>query len=105
LTVMFGWIDLKAAMASCWNVSWNVDPLPLRVPLSLAPPDDEDEDALPLEPAGGELLLDEEHAPRVSARATTETPAAVTCCLYRSCISQYSFFRPQWRSLERPVCL
>src|SRR6185437_16777689 len=91
---MFGWIDLKAAMASCWKVSWNVDPLPLRVPLSLAPPD-EDEDALPLEPAGGELLLDEEHAPRVSASATTETPAAVTCCLYRSCISQYSFFRPQ----------
>jgi hypothetical protein len=101
---MFGWTDLKAAMASCWKVSWNVDPLPLRVPLSLAPPD-EDEDALPLEPAGGELLLDEEHAPSVSASATTETPAAVTCCLYRSCISQYSFFRPQWRSLERPVCL
>ena len=44
---------------------------------------------------GGELLLDEEHAPRVSASATTETPAAVTCCLYRSCIFLYSFFRPQ----------
>jgi hypothetical protein len=93
---MFGWIDLNAAMASCWKVSWNVDPLPLRVPLSLAPPDDEDEDdAPPLEPPAAELLLDEEHAPRVSASATTETPAAVTCCLYRSCIFLYSFFRPQ----------
>src|SRR6185437_13184553 len=90
---MFGWIDLKAAMASCWKVSWNVDPLALRVPLRLAEPPDEE--LLLLEPLGGELLLDEEHAPRVSASATTETPAAVTCCLYRSCISQYSFFRPQ----------
>src|SRR6267154_4899583 len=91
---MFGWIDLKAAMASCWKVSWNVDPLPLSVPLRLAePPDEEEEEDEP--PLGGELLLDEEHAPRVSASATTEIPAAVTCCLYRSCISQYSFFRPQ----------
>jgi hypothetical protein len=100
---MFGWTDLKAAMASCWKVSWNVDPLPLRVPLRLEPPDDED--ALPLEPAGGELLPDEEHAPRVSASATTETPAAVTCCLYRSCIFSTPFSGRNERSLERPVCL
>jgi hypothetical protein len=92
---MFGWIDLKAAMASCWKVSWNVDPLPLRVPLRLVEPPDDEDDALPLEPPDAELLLDEEHAPRVSASATTETPAAVTCCLYRSCIFLYSFFRPQ----------
>jgi hypothetical protein len=58
------------------------------------PPDDEEEEE-DEPPLGVELLLDEEHAPRVSASATTETPAAVTCCLYRSCISQYSFFRPQ----------
>jgi hypothetical protein len=79
---MFGWTDLKAAMASCWKVSWNVDPLPFRVPLRLEPPPEED-DAPPLadEPPEGELLLDEEQAPRVSANATTETPAAVTCCL------------------------
>jgi hypothetical protein len=73
--------------------------------LRLAEPPPDDEELLDEEPLGGELLLDEEHAPRVRASATTETPAAVTCCLYRSCISQYSFFRPQWRSLERPVCL
>src|SRR5258705_10782079 len=91
--VMLGWIVLKAARASCWEVSWNVDPLGLGVPLRLAEPPDEE--LLLLEPLGGELLLDEEHAPRVSASATTEIPAAVTCCLYRSCISQYPFFRPQ----------
>jgi hypothetical protein len=92
---MFGWTDLKAAMASCWKVSWNVDPLPLRVPLSLAEPPDEELLLLDEPPLGVELLLDEEHAPRVRASAATETPAAVTCCLYRSCIFQYSFFRPQ----------
>src|SRR5438094_207647 len=81
------WTDLKAAMASCWKVSWNVDRLALSVPLRLAEPPDDEEEEEPL--LGGELLLDEEHAPRVSASATTETPAAVTCCLYRSCISQY----------------
>jgi hypothetical protein len=79
--VRFGWVDLKAAMASCWKVSWNVDPLPLSVPLRLEePPDDEDEDD-DAPPPAVELLLDEEQAPRVTANATTETPAAVTCCL------------------------
>jgi hypothetical protein len=78
---MFGWTDLKAAMASCWKVSWNVDPLALSVPLSLEPPDEEDAPPLADEPPAAELLLDEEQAPRVSANATTETPAAVTCCL------------------------
>ena len=34
----------------------------------------------------GAAADDEEHAPRTSAKATAETPAAVTCCLYRSCI-------------------
>jgi hypothetical protein len=31
-------------MAACWKESWNVDPLPLSVPLTLAepPPDDDD---------------------------------------------------------------
>jgi len=88
---MFGWTDLKAAMASCWKVSWNVDPLPFRVPLRLDEPLDEEELLLAEEPPVVELLLDEEHAPRVSASATTETPAAVTCCLYRSCIFNTPF--------------
>jgi hypothetical protein len=66
------------------------------VPLRLAePPDDE---ALPLDelpPAAALLLLDEEHAPRVSVSATTATPAVATCFLYRSCIFSTPFFRPQ----------
>jgi hypothetical protein len=76
-------------MASCWKVSWNVDPLPFSVPLRLEEPPDEA--LLDAEPPDEELLPDEEHAPRVSASATTETPAAVTCCLYRSCISSTPF--------------
>jgi hypothetical protein len=51
------------------------------VPLRLEPPEEDDAPPLADEPPEGELLLDEEQAPRVSANATTETPAAVTCCL------------------------
>jgi hypothetical protein len=75
----------------------------LRVPLRLDEPLEEEE--LAEEPPVVELLLDEEHAPRVSASATTETPAAVTCCLYRSCIFSTPFSGRNERSLERPVCL
>src|ERR1700748_514271 len=78
-------------MASCWKVSWNVDPLPLRVPLGLEEPPDEPLLRLAADRPEEELLPDEEHAPRVSASATTETPAAVTCCLYRSCIFNTPF--------------
>jgi hypothetical protein len=60
---------------------------------------------LDAEPPDEELLPDEEHAPRVSASATTETPAAVTCCLYRSCIFSTPFSGRNERSLGRPVCL
>src|SRR6266568_8013398 len=85
---MPGWADLKLEMASCWKVSWNDDPLALSVPLRLAELLDEPpagaEEPEPL--LGEELLLDEEHAPRVSVNATTATPAIVTCCLHRSCI-------------------
>jgi hypothetical protein len=77
----------------------------LSVPLRLAEPPDDEEEEEDEPPLGVELLLDEEHAPRVSASATTETPAAVTCCLYRSCISSTPFSGRNERSLERPVCL
>ena len=30
---MLDWTDLKAEMAACWKTGWNVDPLPLSVPL------------------------------------------------------------------------
>src|SRR5579864_1437973 len=88
------WTDLKAEIASCWKVSWNVEPLALSVPLRAALLDDE-EDAPPLDelPAGGveDVVPDEEHADRPSAVAMTATPTMVTCCLRRRCISGYSF--------------
>jgi hypothetical protein len=80
------WTDLKFWAACCWNSAWNVDPLPLSVPLRAAlldedpPPDDE------LPPDGEDEELDE-HAARVSAVATTATPIVATCCLRRCGIS------------------
>jgi hypothetical protein len=62
------WTDLKAWMAACWKVSWNVDPLPFRVPDRAALLLDEDE----------LLLLDEEPLlPEDPQAATNEAIAAV----------------------------
>jgi hypothetical protein len=36
LTVRLGAIGLRLEMAVCWKLSWNVDPLPLSVPLRAA---------------------------------------------------------------------
>src|SRR5260370_37286041 len=88
------WTDLKAEIASCWKVSWNVEPLALSVPLRAAPPDEEDAPPLDEEPAGGvgDVELAEGHADRPSAVAMTATPTVATCCLRRRCISGYSFW-------------
>src|ERR1700733_12963337 len=96
--------DLKAAMADCWKTVWNVDPLPLSVPLRLA-----------LLLAAGALLvpadvlllddeLDEEHAARATAQ--TASPAVVTCRLRRRCISStpYRVYRV-WAATSSPVIL
>ena len=65
------WTDLKAAMASCWKVVWNVDPLALRVPLRALP-----------DPPVVEGEPDEEHAARASVAAAVAAAASVTCfCL------------------------
>jgi len=85
------WTDLKAEIASCWKVSWNVEPLALSVPLRAAPLDDEEDAPPPDEEAAGGVELDEVHADRPSAVAMTATPTVVTCCLRRRCISGYSF--------------
>jgi len=79
------WTDLKLEIASCWKVSWKVDPLPLSVPLTAALL--AEEEALLLDDV---LLLvddelDEEHAARATAQ--TASPAVVTCRLRRRCIS------------------
>ncbi len=92
-------------MASCWKVSWNVDPLPLSVPLRAALL--LEEDALLLPDAGLLLLddeLDEEHAVRATAK--TASPAVVTCRLRRRCISgtPYRVYRV-WAATSSPVIL
>jgi hypothetical protein len=64
---MPAWTVLKLAMAVCWKVSWNVDPLPLSVPVRLAALFDADA-----------LLLDEDPLlPEDPQAATKETIAAV----------------------------
>src|SRR5271165_898721 len=99
---MPGWTDLKLEMACSWKVVWNVDPLPLSVPESLAPLLDEDElpaaAPLPLL-AGVDEELDEEHAARPRAVATAATPTVATRCLRPNGISDtpyrfYMFPRP-----------
>jgi hypothetical protein len=101
---MLGWTDLKLEIAVCWKVSWNVDPLPLSVPLRLELA--ADADALPLDDV---LLLvddelDEEHAARATAQIAS--PAVVTCRLGRRCISgtPYRVYRV-WAAASSPVVL
>ena len=101
---MPGSTDLKAAMADCWKTVWNVDPLPLSVPLRLALLL---ADAVELLPAHVLLLddeLDEEHAARATAQ--TASPAVVTCRLRRRCISgtPYRVYRV-WAATGSPVIL
>jgi hypothetical protein len=95
------WTVLKLAMAVCWKTVWNVDPLPLSVPLRAAL--DEDEPPAGVEPppplAGVDEELDEEHAARARAVATAATPTVATRCLRPSGISGtpyrfYMFPRP-----------
>src|SRR6202040_2908072 len=97
--------DLKAEMADCWKTVWNVEPLPLSVPLTLE-----------LLAAAGALLLpvdalllddeleEEEHAARATAQ--TASPAVVTCRLRRRCISgtPYRVYRV-WAAMCGPVFL
>src|SRR5215472_13340558 len=85
------WTDLNAWRAACWKLSWNEDPLPLSVPLRLAEPPPAVEVPADEPPPGAEVVVLEEHAPSVSASATTATPAAATCCLYRSRIFSTPF--------------
>jgi hypothetical protein len=67
---MPAWTDLKAEMAASWKVVWNVDPLPLSVPLRAAL-------LLLLVPDEGlvvdVLLLDDELDEEHAARATAQT--------------------------------
>src|SRR5271165_3277325 len=92
---MLGWTDLKAGMAACWYGSWNVDPLALSVPESLAvlPPLLDDE----LLPDAGLLDELELQAARAKAIATRETPAVVTPLTRTRCIFDTPLLLPAVR--------
>src|SRR6516164_4644411 len=101
---MLGWTVLKFWIAVCWKMSWKLDPLPLSVPLSLAPL--AAADAVPVDVPVLVVVgeLDEEHAAR--ATATIASPAVVTCRLGRRCISgtPYRVYRV-WAAASSPVVL
>ena len=65
------WTDLKAWMAACWKVSWNVDPLALRVPDRAALLDEDEPPELPPPP-------EELQAATNEAIATVASPTVVT---------------------------
>ena len=74
------WTDLKAWMAACWKVSWNVDPLALSVPDRAALLDEDelpDEDPPPPE---------DPHAATIEAIATAARPVVVTRWMRRRCM-------------------
>jgi hypothetical protein len=82
LTVKLGWTDLKLWMAVCWKVSWNVDPLPLSVPESLAALLDEDGLAL-----DEELVLPDELQAANDKAAARAIPAVALTWMRTRCIS------------------
>ena len=105
---MLGWTDLKAEMASCWKVGWNVDPLALSVPLRLAelldePPAGAEE---PEPPLGEELLLPTRSMRRGPAPRRRRKPPPRDLLSVSKLHIQYPsiFFSGRYeRSLGRPV--
>jgi hypothetical protein len=81
------WTDLKAWMAACWKVSWNVDPLALRVPERAALLDEDEppeEDPPPPE---------DEQAATNEAIATVANPTVVTRWMRRRCMFKNPILR------------
>ena len=79
------WTDLNDEIAVSWNVSWNVDPLPLSVPERLL-------DEPVEEPLGAEeVVLEELHAAARTAVAARATPTVVARLMRRSCMSYTPF--------------
>jgi hypothetical protein len=74
LTVTPDWTDLNPEMASCWKVSWNVDPLPFSVPERAAALLDDELLLLAEDP----LLPEDPHAATNEAIAAVASPAVVT---------------------------
>src|ERR1700694_5544834 len=81
------WTVLKPVMASCWKVSWNVDPLPLSVPLRAAALLDEDALLLDEDP----LLPEDPQAATKETAAAVASPTVVARWMRRRCISDTPF--------------
>src|ERR1700680_4667877 len=79
---MPGWPVLKPVTACCWKVSWNVDPLPLSVPVRLAALLDEDALLLDEDP----LLPEEPQAATKETTAAVASPTVVARWMRRRCI-------------------
>jgi|ERR1039457_853981 hypothetical protein len=83
------WTDLKAWMAACWKVSWNVDPLPFTVPERAALLLDEDELLLDEEP----LLPEDPQAATNEAIAAVASPTVIPRWMRRRCMSKNPILR------------
>ena len=84
---------MKAEIAPCWKLVWNVEPAPAMVPLADELVEGELAAAAGVLAAaedGAELDEDDEdeHAARAMAAATA--PLAATTCLPRNCIREFS---------------
>jgi len=77
---MLGWTVLKFWIAVCWKMSWKLDPLPLSVPLSLAPL--AAADAVPVDVPVAVVVgeLDEEHAARATAMMASPAASSPSSC-------------------------
>ena len=82
------WTDLKAWMAACWKVSWNVDPLAFRVPdrAELLPEE-------PLELEEDPLPPEDEQAATNEAIATVAIPTVAARWMRRRCMFKNPILR------------
>src|SRR5216683_3093375 len=81
------WTVLKLEMAVCWKVSWNVDPLPLSVPVRLAALLDDEL----LLPDDGLLLPEDPQAATKETIAAVASPTVIARWMRRCCISDTPF--------------
>ena len=84
---------MKAEMAPCWKLVWNVEPAPAIVPLAdevlvLVLGDELAADVGDVAADDDELDDEDEHAARAMAAATA--PDAAATCLPRNCIREFS---------------
>jgi hypothetical protein len=80
---------LKLWAAACWKVSWNVDPLPLRVPERAALLDEDEPELLEEDPPPPE----DEQAATNEAIATVDNPTVAARWMRRRCMFKNPILR------------